>query len=454
MMTSTTSAPLRPHGSPDLQHEALADVTPPLQPEEQAARIIQTIDFPRQPRAENAAHSEASSDEDLEDMVVDESGEDPEDRDGTNSVARKNWQRAVNVAIQATGNRDSPVERIANDMPGRPGPGASVCPPKMMGLEYFLEMVDSKHRHGSNLRAYHAAWKESPSKENFFHWLDYGAGKDVELPQCSRQQLEKDQVRYLTSSERFNYLVKIDDAGLLRWAKNDELVETDSKRFKDTLHGVVRIADCAPNDLEEPGQATENSAASAPASADVPLSSVVTSNKETKNPNVSTKEDYELDKAVKNFSRIRPAVVYDHFAGGLSVKNGMWIFVADTSFRMYIGIKEQGVFQHSSFLRGGRISAAGLIKTKNGQIRGFAPLSGHYRPHLSNFRAFHHSLQERGADLSRVSMTKSYAILAGVEGWTSTKRKAKSAKCKLDGAKHKLHMTRSRADDAEDGEYR
>ena len=51
-------------------------------------------------------------------------------------------------------------------------------------------------------------------------------------------------------------------------------------------------------------------------------------------------------------------------------------------------------------------------------------------------------------------MTKSYAILAGVEGWTSTKRKAKSAKCKLDGAKHKLHMTRSRADDAEDGEYR
>lgn len=48
--------------------------------------------------------------------------------------------------------------------------------------------------------------------------------------------------------------------------------------------------------------------------------------------------------------------------------------VADTSFRIYIGIKEPGAFQHSSFLRGGRISAAGMLKIKNGQLRSLAPL--------------------------------------------------------------------------------
>lgn len=48
---------------------------------------------------------------------------------------------------------------------------------KMMGLDYFLEMVDSKHRYGSHLRAYHGVWMRSDTNENFFHWLDHGEGK-------------------------------------------------------------------------------------------------------------------------------------------------------------------------------------------------------------------------------------------------------------------------------------
>lgn len=74
--------------------------------------------------------------------------------------------------------------------------------------------------------------------------------------------------------------------------------------------------------------------------------------------------------------------------------------------------------------------------------------SGHYRPHLANFRAFHHSLQDRGVDLSRVSITKSYAILAGIEGYTSAKRKVKHVHEKLDEAKQKLHTMRLHADDS------
>ena len=48
-----------------------------------------------------------------------------------------------------------------------------------------------------------------------------------------------------------------------------------------------------------------------------------------------------------------------------SVRRNTWIFVADTSFRLYVGIKASGAFQHSSFLRGARISAAGLIKVRS-----------------------------------------------------------------------------------------
>ncbi len=84
---------------------------------------------------------------------------------------------------------------MAREGHGHPGNSkeshAVTWAPKTMGLEYFLEMVNSKHRHGSNLRAYHTSWKSSLSNQNFFYWLDYGEGKDVELPQCTRVQLEK-----------------------------------------------------------------------------------------------------------------------------------------------------------------------------------------------------------------------------------------------------------------------
>lgn len=104
----------------------------------------------------------------------------------------------------------------------------------------------------------------------------------------------------------------------------------------------------------------------------------------------------------------------------------------DTSFRMYIGIKESGAFQHSSFLRGARIAAAGLLKIKNGQLRSLSPLSGHYRPPAANFRAFVHALQNNGVDMSRVSISRSYVVLVGIEGYMKFKQKKKDVKDKID----------------------
>ena len=42
--------------------------------------------------------------------------------------------------------------------------------------------------------------------------------------------------------------------------------------------------------------------------------------------------------------------------------------------------------------------------------------------------------------MSHVSISKSYAVLAGIEGYTRAKRKVRALQEKVDGAKHKLHQ--------------
>lgn len=125
----------------------------------------------------------------------------------------------------------------------------------------------------------------------------------------------------------------------------------------------------------------------------------------------------------------------------------------DTSFRIYVGIKASGAFQHSSFLRGARISAAGLIKIKNGQIRSLSPLSGHYRPPAANFRAFVHALKNNGVDMSHISISRSYAVLVGIEGYMKFKQKKKDVKDKIAEEKAKVANKKSEKDqnDSENG---
>ena len=95
---------------------------------------------------------------------------------------------------------------------------------KQMDLSYFLEMVDLKHRYGSNLRKYHAEWKARPTHENFFYWLDHGEGREVEVEKCSRERLEAMQVRYLGREERRFYEVVVDKDGKLVWRKDVSLM--------------------------------------------------------------------------------------------------------------------------------------------------------------------------------------------------------------------------------------
>lgn len=345
----------------------------------------------------------------------------PEQRSrAASDAARQNWKRVGEIARRAGG--DDPVDQIDDGNDGRTKAQQKAereKTAKMMDLQYFLEMVDQKHRYGSNLRAYHEQWKKSETHENFFYWLDAGSGKDFEHPTVSRERLEKEQVRYLSREERMQYLVKIDDEGRLCWAKNGERIST-TMDYKDSLKGIVPRDDITP--AYAPGGKLESSP-SRRSSTDSSRSESSEEHSDVEGEHY-VNHDLKQSKGLAKIKYVSAATVLNHLLRG-SVKPNSWIFVADTQFRLYVGIKQSGAFQHSSFLHGARISAAGLIKIKDGQLRRLSPLSGHYRPPTKNFRAFVHSLKDNGVDMSRVSISRSYAVLVGLEMYVKTRRKVK-----------------------------
>lgn len=305
---------------------------------------------------------------------------------------------------------------------------------QMMGLQYFLEMVDRKHRHGSNLRKYHAHWQKQDTRQNFFYWLDQGDGKDISLEECSRERLDKMQVRYLARAERFNYLVEIQkSSGLLVWAKNGERIWTKDALYRDSLRGIV------PND--DPTPVYKYNVPPEGHSSDEASDSDSEDEEDDTRPEEGEQyvnEDFHRARGPAKLKHASAAVAFNYMIRSGLKKGRKWIFVADTSFRLYIGYKQAGAFQHSSFLHGSRVLAAGQIKVKDGQLRRLSPLSGHYRPTAQNFRAFVENLKHVGADMSRVSISQGYATLVGLEAYVMTRGKIKKAETDMAHQKDRL----------------
>lgn len=304
------------------------------------------------------------------------------------NAARRNWKKIGLIARRAGGDEDSDddesdvdenmtveeKEKLRKRRYEQKMERQKAA--KVMDLQYFLEMVDLKHRYGSNLRTYHGEWKKSDTKENFFYWLDYGEGRYIDCAGCPREKLDREQVRYLSKEERLNYLVKIDKEGRLCWAKNGARIDT-TEQYKDSIHGIV--------------PATDNTPAFSPPGAEAAIRDH-TSTSESEHEsgehdldNVDARADkyatpdFDKAKGVRKVKHVSAATIFNKLLRG-TVRKGTWIFVADTAFRLYVGIKQSGAFQHSSFLHGSRISAAGLIKIRNGRLSKLSPLSGHYRP--------------------------------------------------------------------------
>jgi hypothetical protein len=306
-------------------------------------------------------------------------------RERSSSVAKQNWKKVGLIARRAGADEDPEEESEDGDededVPAEEREAyrkrrleekiQRQKAAKVMDLQYFLEMVDLKHRYGSNLRTYHEQWKKEDTTENFFYWLDHGEGRYIDCQGCPRERLDREQVRYLSRGERLNYLVTVDHEGRLCWAKNGARIDTTEK-YKDSIHGIVPESDPAPAFtpvVPEDDTATNN------------LSDDTDS--ESSSHEEDDHEDHEdcpdKKRDVKKIKHVSAATILDKLLRG-SVKGNTWIFVADTNFRLYVGMKQSGAFQHSSFLHGSRISAAGSIVIKNGRLSRLSPLSGHYRP--------------------------------------------------------------------------
>jgi len=310
-----------------------------------------------------------------------------------------------------------------------------------MGLDYFLEMVDNKHRYGSNLRRYHHEWKQSQTHENFFYWLDHGEGKDLDLPDRPRSRLDTELVRYLSREERQKYLVHIDGMGRFVFSKNGIPVTT-APEFKDSINGIVHFDDPTPTWREVTTGVKEPPAPPGDSDSDADSLTSMSSIGTGKQEDSSKYTNNELHDArgLAKLNHINANSLMNHLLRKTTKKN-TWIFVADTNMRLYVGIKQSGAFQHSSFLHGARVAAAGLIKIKRGQLRKLSPLSGHYAPPVRNFREFVRYLKEAGADMSRCSISRSYAVILGLEGYIRTKDQAKKAER---GVKELVHPEEKR----------
>ncbi|KAJ8534039.1 hypothetical protein K7X08_007363 [Anisodus acutangulus] len=104
-------------------------------------------------------------------------------------------------------------------------------------------------------------------------------------------------------------------------------------------------------------------------------------------------------------------ILHSQTGNHLDTTNGLpgakWIFVMSTSKRLYAGVKEKGIFHHSSFLAGGATLAAGRLVVKDGILKSISAYSGHYRPTDDSLDSFLSFLKENGVNLDEVEIKRS-----------------------------------------------
>ncbi|HXF28880.1 MAG TPA: hypothetical protein VN457_03450, partial [Chlamydiales bacterium] len=92
------------------------------------------------------------------------------------------------------------------------------------------------------------------------------------------------------------------------------------------------------------------------------------------------RKDYEMQVKKGNIYTKHSGSKPLHTTVKANKNNRDYIFVISPENKVYIGIYEKGVMQHSSFLSGGAVQSAGLLVMKNGKIAEITNKSGHYQP--------------------------------------------------------------------------
>ncbi|GKV00148.1 hypothetical protein SLEP1_g12890 [Rubroshorea leprosula] len=82
-------------------------------------------------------------------------------------------------------------------------------------LQHWLEASAPRYRYGYNLHFYYDIWSESRSTQPFFYWLDVGDGKELNLEQCPRINLQRQCIIYLGPKEREAYEMIVESGRLV-----------------------------------------------------------------------------------------------------------------------------------------------------------------------------------------------------------------------------------------------
>ena len=140
----------------------------------------------------------------------------------------------------------------------------------------------------------------------------------------------------MSKEERKAYLVTIDKDGRLCWAKNGARIDT-TINFKDSIHGIVPVDSDAPayspSQHSRPSQDEQDDSNS-------DSSSARSGDENSQDAANHYGDDLKEAKGAKKIKHVTAATIFNKLLRS-SVKKNTWIFVADTNFRLYVGIKDR-----------------------------------------------------------------------------------------------------------------
>ncbi|KAI3615067.1 iq calmodulin-binding motif protein [Moniliophthora roreri] len=309
---------------------------------------------------------------------------------GKNSP-RERWERAIFFASQLRdgnavlkGDNETSEEEIADVQ-------------KQLETQHWLELVDGGITNVGKKRILKTTSSNGLTRAvgNPSHWMNV---REINWKK-----------NYLSSEQRLNYLATIDKEGKLRWARNNELVDTTPGHWKDSGDGSGIV----PEDLPERPIKERDSFESSVSS------SSLDSNAATHYVD-QPKGKYAWSRTLRKY--FTPRGILNRLLRK-TVRRNTWIWVTPLEDNLFVGIKDTGKFQHSTFLGGGLVTSAGLISVKGGLVYTLSPLSGHYRTSVAHFHKFLDAMEARGLDLRKARVSKAEAALWGIEHLAKWKKR-------------------------------
>ncbi|KAH8120288.1 hypothetical protein DFH11DRAFT_49324 [Phellopilus nigrolimitatus] len=150
--------------------------------------------------------------------------------------------------------------------------------------------------------------------------------------------------------------------GLLRWARNNDLIDTTAGKWQDSGNGSGIVLYDRTKGVPPIVRRTSFQAGPVRSHSS---SAVSAGSEDSQNATHYVDAMKEKNPLKRWFKKHLTAKGWSDMVLRKTVRRNTWIYVAvsDKHFNLFIGIKDTGAFQHSSFLAGGLVTSAGPISS-------------------------------------------------------------------------------------------